>query len=372
MTVVIEVAEPPRASSARFFAPSSDIPREVLRVLSDLSMRPAPGEDVVGHVGRNENWALTAADGRRLFVKRLIGPPRETAERFRRVTGFAEFAAAVPPRLWRAPALLGTDAEQRVLVFEQLPDAESATAWIEDLDVAFARRIGRAIGELHAMPAAAVPTGARGLSGRLAQRLSALTPEQYAECSGADLEAWALLQHDKQLTRALTALSARSLAAPQLPSHCDLRLDQILRIGDGIHLVDWEEFRPADPAFDVGSLVGEWLYRAASAMFADAGNERGDSVEAHEELVRRGARELDVVRPLVMAFWTGYRQELVPDAGLAERATAYAGWHLFDRMLAKAAFSALLGAQDRGIAGIGRTALINAAQFVATLGLEDS
>jgi predicted trehalose synthase len=335
-------------------------------------MEPAPGEGAVGHVGRNENWALTASDGRPLFVKRLVGSPRETAERFRRVTGFAEFAAAAPPRLWRAPALLGADAEARVLVFEHLPDAESATEWIDDLDVAFARRIGRAIGELHAMPAAAVPVGAQGRSGGLAQRLSALTLEQYAECSGAELEAWALLQHDKALRRALAALGERTLAAPQLPGHCDLRLDQILRLGDGIHLVDWEEFRPADPAFDVGSLVGEWLYQAASAMFADAGNERGDSAEAHDELVRRGARELDVVRPLVMAFWTGYRQECAPDAGLAERATAYAGWHLFDRMLAKAKFSALLGAQDRGIAGIGRTALIDAPRFVATIGLEDS
>lgn len=335
-------------------------------------MAPARGEPAVGQVGRNENWTLTAADGRALFVKRLIGAPEETAERFRRATAFAAFAADRPPRRWRAPALLGADADERVLVFEQLPRAASATEWIEDLDVAFARRIGRALGELHALPADAVPPLPPAVSGHETRRAAALTVAQYGDASGADLEAWALIQHDKQLIRALGALAERSLAAPQRPSHGDLRLDQILRIGDEIHLVDWEEFRTADPAFDVGSLVGEWLHRAAAAMFADAGAERGDLAEVHEELVRRGARELDVVRPLVMALWTGYRQEAEPDAGLAERATAYAGWHLFDRMLAKARFSAVLGAQDRGIAGIGRTALINAPQFVATIGLEES
>ena len=372
MTVVVEVAEPLRGSPARFYSASSEVPAEVLRVLTDLSLPPEPGARAVGHAGRNENWTLTAADGRGLFVKRLIGPPAETAERFGRATAFAAFTDAAPPRRWRAPALLGADAEAGVLVYEQLPDAASATEWIEDLDVAFARRIGRAVGELHAAPADAVPPGARVPSELGAAQLAALSVEQYAASSGADLEAWALLQHDKALTRALAALAERSLAAPQRPGHCDLRLDQILRIGDGIHLVDWEEFRLADPALDVGSLVGEWLYRAAGAMFVDAGAERGDSVGAHEELVRRGTRELAVVRPLIMAFWTGYRQEGVPDPGLAERATAYAGWHLFDRMLAKGRFSALLGAQDRGIAGIGRTALINAPQFVATIGLEES
>ena len=370
MTAVVEVVENSRVSARAVAAVPLETAPEVLRALANLSFEPEPAADVVGYVGRNDNWGLTVSGGRQVFVKRLTGAADETAGRLARALDFAELVRAAPPRHWRVAELLGADAEARVMVFEQVSDAVSAGERIDDLDVRLARRIGRAVGELHSMPAG--PTAAaKPLSPRVASRLSALTLEEYAQASGAELEAWGLLQHDKQMVRALAGLAERSQAAPQVPSHRDLRLDQILLAGDDIYLVDWEEYRLADPAVDVGSFIGEWLHRAASAMFAGAGGEQTPA-EAHESLVQRGARELEVVRPLIMAFWTGYRREYPIDQGLAARATAYAGWHLFDRMLAKSRYSTHLGALDRGIAGIGRNALIGGPEFVATIGLGDA
>jgi hypothetical protein len=368
MTAVVEQS---RESARSVAAIPLEAAPEVVQALSNLSLEPEPARDVTGYLGRNDNWGMTVSGGRRVFVKRLTGPGEETAARLGRATALAELVRAEPPRHWRVPELLGADAEARVLVFELLPDALSAADLIDDFDVDLARRIGRAVGELHAV-SAALPPDATHVPYRLEGPLSALTPQQYAVCSGAELEVWALLQHDRQMKKALAALAERSQAALRVPSHCDLRLDQILLTGDQIHLIDWEEFRVADPALDVGSFVGEWLYRAASSMFADVGAVGGGAADMHDALVRRGARELEVVRPLVMAFWAGYRRECEPDAELAERATGYAGWHLFDRMLANARFSAQLGALERGIAGIGRSALIGASEFVATIGLEDA
>jgi aminoglycoside phosphotransferase (APT) family kinase protein len=353
------------------------VPPEVLRALAGLSLEPAPGDDTVGYLGRNDNWGITVDAGRRVFVKRLSGAAGETADRLARAADFAAFVRATPPRHWHAPALLGSDPGARVLVFEHVPDAVTARERIDSIEASLVRRIGRAVGELHSMPLPAAPAAPgrtdRPQGPRQSGLLSALTLDQYARCSGADLEAWALLQHDKQLGRALAGLAASSHAAPQVPGHGDLRLDQVLLTDDGIHLVDWEEFGPADPAVDVGSFAGEWLYSAASAMFSAAGGTDGVAqADAHEDLVARGARELEVVRPLIMAFWTGYCQGYEPDEGLAARAAAYAGWHLFDRVLAKARYAADLTALDRGIAGIGRNALIGGADFVATIGLEDA
>jgi aminoglycoside phosphotransferase (APT) family kinase protein len=371
MTAVVEVVEESRESARAVTAVPLEAAPEVVRALTRLSFAPTPGADVVGYVGRNDNWGLTVSGGRGVFVKRLTGPAEETSVRLARAVAFAALVGASPPRHWHAAELLGSDPDARLLVFEQVPGSVSAGERADDLDVGLARRIGRAVGELHSM-AAASPPAPEPPSPRQANRLAALTLEQYAQCSGAEIEAWALLQHDKQLRRALAALAEQSRAAPQVPSHRDLRLDQILLAGDRIHLIDWEEYGPADPAVDVGSFIGEWLYRAASAMFADAGEQDGASADAHAALVRRGARELEVVRPLVMAFWSGYRQQHPPDAGLAARATAYAGWHLFDRVLARARYSAYLGALERGIAGIGRNALIGGPEFVETIGLEDA
>ena len=371
MTAVVEVVEQSRESTRAVAAVPLETAPEVVQALTELSFEPAPDGDVVGFVGRNDNWRLTVSDGRTVFVKRLTGPAAETSVRLDRAVAFAALVSAAPPRHWHAPALLGSDADTRLLVFEEVPDSVSAGEQADDLEAGVARRIGRAVGELHSMATALPPTPAPPAP-RLANRLAALTLEQYAQCSGAELEVWALVQHDKQLNRALAALAEQSRAAPQVPSHRDLRLDQILLAGDRIHLIDWEEYGSADPAVDVGSFVGEWLYRAASAMFADAGEQDGASADTHAQLVQRGARELEVVRPLVMAFWSGYRQQRAADEGLAARAASYAGWHLFDRVLARSRQSSHLGALERGIAGIGRNALIGGSAFVETIGLEDA
>ncbi|MDW6064936.1 hypothetical protein SAZ11_52485 [Streptomyces sp. FXJ1.4098] len=181
-------------------------------------------------------------------------------------------------------------------------------------------------------------------------------------------------------------LGERSGAAEPAPAHGDLRLDQFLLHGDELHLCDWEEFRLADPARDIGGFVGQWLFRAATLMFtefepdppdsadnaADAADAAGADGGTHAPLVRGGADQLDAVRPLVAAFWRGYRgARPAADPGLAERAVAYAGWHLFDRVLATATHSARLTAVQRGTAGLGRGALLAPARFVDVLGLGD-
>lgn len=345
---------------------------ELTEALARLGIGALRTEGLARYLGRNDNWVGSTEDGRRVFVKRLQGEAEESTARFERITAFEDLVSGARLHSWRTPEFLGADAATRIVAFSNIQDAVSGIALADEdaFDEALSRRAGRAIGELHSLPAEASET--HQPRGGMANNLDALTAGAYARASGAELEAWALLQHDKELKIALQRLQKQTAAATRTPSHCDLRLDQFLLSGVNLYLADWEEFRLADPAMDIGSFVGEWLQRAAARMFADIDADvTATGGEVHEALMRKGEEELGAVRPRISAFWQGYREiRDTVDPQLAERSTAYAGWHLFDRLLAGAMFSAKLSGIERGTAGIGRNALINASQFVKVIGLE--
>ncbi|WP_460338348.1 hypothetical protein [Actinoallomurus acanthiterrae] len=223
--------------------------------------------------------------------------------------------------------------------------------------------------------------------------MHALPGAVFTASSAAALEVWRLLQGDAELVAALTRMREREAAAPRTAAHCDLRLDQFLLAGSELYLTDWEELRFADPARDVGAFAGEWLYRAITAIPESARSDgASDSPLTHQQILSAGAREIERRRPLVAAFWTGYRAERgadgadpaehgavdanlaergAIDADLAERAAAFAGWHLLDRVLSLAEHTPRIRAVDRAAFGIGRRVLLNAPAAATTLGLGD-
>lgn len=324
--------------------------------------------------GRNESWFARTEDGLDVFIKRLSG--QGALERFRRSTAFERAAAEAEFKLWGSPEFLGNSEELRLLAHRRLPDAVSATSLVQDGDfhTTHARRFGQCLAELHSLKTEAplpVATEARGVG----SRFDALSLAEYAESSGAELEVWALIQHDKQLKRAVGTLAHRSEHAPKVAGHGDLRLDQFLLAADDLYITDWEEFRMLDAAVDVGSFAGEWLHRAALLMFSEQDTDSTlpdptlSAERVHELLLAKGEEELESVRPFVTSFWEGYREQRGDvDDKLAARATAQAGWHLFDRVLARTMFETQLTHVERGVAGIGRNALLDPQQFSETIG----
>ncbi len=92
----------------------------------------------------------------------------------------------------------------------------------------------------------------------------------------------------------------------------------------------------------------------------------------HELVLQRGVEKMQRLLPRVHHFWRGYRQSRpYLDDGFAARATAFAGWHLLDRMIAGATKTARLSGIQRAAAGVGRAALLNPEKFAATLGFEE-
>ncbi|GLW09885.1 hypothetical protein Misp01_50140 [Microtetraspora sp. NBRC 13810] len=344
---------------------------EVNALLERLGLGTLAPAETSTFAGRNNNWAGRTDNGSRVFVKRLDGDRAESILRFHRVLDLQAVLASRPDGGLRSPRLLGADEESRLVVFEWLEDARAGNTMAADGEFTpeTAREAGRSIGALHRLPAAA-DTSPHPLPPTWA--LQAIPLSMFSSARIAELRYWGLLQRDRPLADALAELRLREERdAEHRPSHSDLRLDQFLLDGTDLYVLDWEEFRMADPARDVGAFAGEWLHHAIRKVNSETDRYYGAGTTlSHDLIVERGSAEIAAVRPLIAAFWQGYLDSGVPvDATLPERATAFAGWHLLDRLLASAGTQTRLRPVDLAAAGIGRTALLTPSHFTETLGL---
>ncbi|WP_371782261.1 class V lanthionine synthetase subunit LxmK [Streptosporangium subroseum] len=357
------------------FAPINlDLVPEVDMFLRKLGAGDFHRESLTAPVGRNDTWAGLTDSGRKVFVKRLDGPSDDVRARMRRMLSFENFVGLVNKPALRSPAFLGIDMDARLVAFEFVDAGMSGAKLMVDetFDDELARAAGEAIGSLHD----GVPPEGEELD-ESAPTLPALVLQQgltlraFNNFSFAELEVWRLLQNDAALIEAIVELCRREREAPKVPSHCDLRVDQFIIVRDLVYIADWEEFRLADAARDIGSFAGEWLYRSV----LDIVTSRGDSVFIdidldHDAVLRRGAEKIERLRPRVQNFWRAYlgkRKQV--DAELAERATAFAGWHMLDRMIASSPQRARISGIERAAAGIGRKILLEPRKFASTIGL---
>ncbi|MEV0535523.1 class V lanthionine synthetase subunit LxmK [Kitasatospora sp. NPDC050463] len=381
---------PERPQPARFATVDLDRVPQVQHLLDRLGLGRYDRSTVVTLPGRNDTWAGPTTTGAAVFVKRLTGPKEDVRQRLDRALTFERFSDHAPAGHLRGPRLLGHDADAGLMAFEYLADARGGDILTgtgpEAADTAW--KTGGALARLHGT---AAPSGGAGLEHRPPALpsdflLRGLPLPMYERASGAELQAWHLLQNDPAVLDAIDSLLDAERTAPRGPAHCDLRLDQLLITPGsptGALAADWEEFRLADPARDVGSLAGEFLYRSVMDIVSPGapdlpsngsdGTDREqfpDTTLTRGDVLRRGAGALARLRPVVRAFWSGYRAER-PDADprLAERATAFAGWHTIDRLLAAAARRNRLLGIERAAAGIGRTALLEPARFAPVIGL---
>ncbi|MGW2620236.1 class V lanthionine synthetase subunit LxmK [Streptomyces sp. NPDC001500] len=338
-------------------------------------------DTVVTFPGRNQNIAGTTSSGADLFAKRIrvtgqVGAGLQRAGRFERLA----FGQSL--RHLRRPAPLACDPRRGILVTRWLKNCHTAAEEVAGgtFGPASARELGCALGELHSLaaPTELLPREPLPLPNQ--RILAALSVSQYVESSAGLIALWRIVQRDSAMREAVRRLREAEGSAAAVPLHADLRLDQVLVDEGELTICDWEEFRGGDAARDVGAVVGEFLFRSVVGI-ADEEFPRtdaeGDAVgtpdagRAHEEVMTRGVGRLEEARPTLTAFAEGYRSvRTAADEGLAARAVAFAGWHLFDRVLAAAAFRSDLSPVHRAAAGVGRTALVTPAAFVAVLGLE--
>ncbi|MFJ5881952.1 class V lanthionine synthetase subunit LxmK [Kitasatospora cineracea] len=365
---------------------------EVADLLAELGLGALLAEQAGAYQGRNDNWFGPTTGGSRVFVKRLGG--RDVPQRLARMARFERVLARArqdgAPLGWDTPELLGVRADPALVVFAHLDGAEPLCDLAPDgeLPADLARALGRTLAEVHALPrpdddadpdasyadaSDAGPPAGPSRPGFL-DFLDFLTEKTWQAASAAELELWALLQHDAELAAALRTLLHGDAGTPvRVPSHGDLRLDQFLRHDGRLHLTDWEEFRLAPPERDLGSLTGEFVHRAVRRLATglDEDPALDDPRAAHAAIMRQGRLALEGIRPTVRAVLAGYREHAPAPVDL-HRVAALAGWHLFDRILAGARHANRLHPLDRAQAGIGRTLILAPQRSAAAIGLTEA
>jgi thiamine kinase-like enzyme len=329
------------------------------------ALRP---ETVRSTLGRNNNWLGTTESGHAVFVKQLRGPDR--AERLRRIVA----ASAIADDRLRMPDILGADEIDSIVVFVLLPEATSCLdlADNESFSVDNSAACARLVAAFHNGAARDFDTTRHPLPP--VELFDAIPFDAYTISSGAQLEMWRLYQEDRELGQALADLRARervALSSP-CPTHGDLRLDHFIMSENEMFVIDFEEARAGDPARDVGTFVGEWLYQAVAKIPEKLPSIVEFGTEAtHQEIISTGLSELERREFLVREFCSAYvAQRSEVDDEFHTRCAAYAGWHMLDRMLASTANAATLNPVAKAAAGIGRTLLISPGDFTTTIGVE--
>ncbi|MEU6313484.1 class V lanthionine synthetase subunit LxmK [Streptomyces sp. NPDC047014] len=362
----------------RYQPTALDTVPEVAELLDRLGLGRFEPEGLTAFGGRNDNWAGTTTSGEQVFVKTVVRAADGSSPELDRTLAYEALSRRLPADSpLRSPVHLGAHTGAALNAYRLLPGARSGSEIALDggFGEEMCREAGRAVATLHSLDAegADVDTGEAPLPPL--SWLEALPWSALQDRSMAQIAAWKLVQDDVEAVAALRLLRAREEAAPRTPAHCDLRFDQFIAHEGTLYLCDWEEFRIADPARDVGAFVGEWLFQATYSVFAPTGD-RATNAPAlgfdltHEEIVERGAASVRRHLPRIAAFWQGYLERRVPDAGLAKRAVAFAGWHMYDRLIATAQAHAVLSPVARAAAGIGRVLLLNPSGAVATLRLD--
>jgi hypothetical protein len=318
--------------------------------------------------GRNDSWVTRSDGGSRFFVKRFAGQADDARLRMCRSLAFERFCAGQAADI--SPRMVWCDEPNLLMVSEFIADMTTGADLIttSDYGTDFAARAGRVIGALHALGNGGFPElAADDVPPALpsAELLRGMPLSLFRDCSAGELKAWRLMQQDALLVEAVDRLLDQAARAPRVPAHCDLRLDQFLVSPDRLYVIDWEEFRMADAARDVGSFAGEWAYHAVTAWAGP-----GSEPMSEEDVVRHCANGIEEARPAIAAFWAGYRDVFAAhDPSLAARSTAFAGWHMFDRMIASARHGVRLSAVQRAAAGIGRGMMTAPDEAASVIGL---
>ena len=277
-------------------------------------------------MGRQGSASLiTLEDGRSYFVKRA-----RPAEHWGGRNLVAVEALVTPLMHGLAPAVILEDEAAGLLVLDGVVGEQVSTTGTDlDLSIECATRLGALLAEVHLRVEEATNIGLPLLSSPV-PRPDLVTPSAFAEGPGWDYPEFLSFLQSDDLPAAF-----RSLAESWDPSgliHGDVRGDNVLRLTEGsLVFVDWELAGLGDRRWDLGSLLGMYLFAWLGSIRAQEEGEIEDWLKAASvplESVAPGARACAAsysdAMPTPAGGWDGYVCASLRYAGvfLVQRAAA--------------------------------------------------
>jgi aminoglycoside phosphotransferase (APT) family kinase protein len=259
----------------------------------------------VADASRRNSVFVAAARGTPSYVVKQAGP--RGAPTLAHEAAVLGALADAPELAGIVPSVVHHDPGEALLV---LSTAAGARNWSEHHDggrfpPAPARALGRALAALHRAPADGVGELPPEFDPLWGLSLPEPPYELLLDLSAAALELVARVQASDFVCGRLVEL--RGAASGDALAHRDLRWENCLlaaapggRRRTRVLLVDWELAGRGAPAFDVGTVIAEYLCRwSGSIPIPDPGHP--------DRFVDRAGNPLSVMRPAIDAFWSTYR-----------------------------------------------------------------
>ena len=288
----------------------------VQRGLIDAESIVAGDVSITDASRRHRNFIVRWQDGHGYFTKQATDHERSNALR-REALAYEILNSTEPTSrssLTCVPRLWDYDQERSVLVVELVPDAE-------DLRTAFVRRrrfssrvarlVGRALAILHALPTERWRrTGGPLLSGPH-WVLSIHEPHValLRDISAANISLIRTIQASEALVVELSKLRDSWLSTSLI--HQDLRWDNVIvatktaTYTSDVRIIDWEAVALGDPAWDVASVLADYL-----ALWVQSIPLQGETTL--EEMVALSQYPLAKMHPAMASFWSAYLEYMAP------------------------------------------------------------
>ena len=253
---------------------------------------------------RNCVFIAATPYGPTYVVKQAV--PRN-AQTLRHEAAVLRVLAEEPELAPLVPAVVHHDPEAALLV---LSSPAGAREWNKQhvaggFSRAPARVLGRALASLHQLPADGVESRPVAVDPMWGLVLPEPPHELLLDLSEAAQDLVALVQGSSALCGALERVAAAVDGGTLV--HGDLRWDNCLAVAaprsmrrTRLLLVDWEHSGQGDAAFDVGTILGEYLRVWVTSITILEPTDPGRLLSLAKYPLRR-------MQPAVHAFWTAYR-----------------------------------------------------------------
>jgi Ser/Thr protein kinase RdoA (MazF antagonist) len=213
----------------------------------------------------------------------------------------------VPQLASCVPAVVHHEPQAAILVLRSPPDARSwGDHHVERFPRAAARALGRTLAAVHAMSADAVEDLPSGVDRMWALSLPEPTHEFVLDLSAGAQDVVARLQASRELCRRLREVA--EICSDGVFVHGDLRWDNCLAVAapgsrrrTRALLIDWELAGRGAAAYDVGTVLAEYLRVWVGSIPIVEPSDPG-------RLVSQATHPLSRMQPAMAAFWSGYVQ----------------------------------------------------------------
>jgi aminoglycoside phosphotransferase (APT) family kinase protein len=322
--------------------PQDRMTRETIAQLCAVEpFRGARVSDVVALSQRSLCFRLLFADGRRVFVKRAVhvegGRPASVSHEATVLTALADRGLPAP-RPWltletEAGTVLVTDDVTGQGSLEQAREQSGGTS------VAWAAAVGRTLAAVHAVSPCPLP--ATNPADTLLRAWTQVTPRAVTLYANGYAELVRLLRGSRLEEPLRDAVAGW---VPATAVHGDVKSDNVLcRLSPeqpgSVCLVDWESGGRGDPRWDVGCLIGDYLFTWLSGLDLDAGPDLDDWMAAADPPFSAVQDEMHAATSAYAAL-----RPVTP----ADRAQwmRYAGFFLLQRLSSSALHSPVLPARS--------------------------